>query len=333
MQAAVYPFVFQPVLKDYLWGGTRIAEYFARPGGPPRCAESWEITDRPEGMSVLDNGPLAGRTLQDLLRELGSRLSGNGQPVPAAFPLLVKIIDARDRLSLQVHPDEVSAPILRAEPKTEMWYVLDAAPGAQVLAGLQPGVSREQFASGLHTQTVEGLIRSIPVTPGMSIFIPGGLVHAIGAGCLLLEVQQNSNTTYRVWDWGRVGDDGKPRPIHVDQALQTIRWDGLQPGLACAPPQTPPHTHGTPVRLVDCPFFQIESWDMTRETRAANDGGSFHLIFVASGTVTIAGQGETVICKPGRTCLLPAALASYTIRPESASRLIRVRLPAQGNGR
>lgn len=257
-------FVFEPVYQDYLWGGDRIGKRYHRREIPIRCAESWEIADRPEGMSRLKGG----RILRELVKELGPRLLGQGRH-HAAFPLLVKIIDARETLSVQVHPNEETALRCGGEPKTETWVVLEGGP---VYVGFKTPSSPEELQEAFHHNRVEELLQKIEVKAGDVVFLPGGRIHAIGAGCMMLEVQQNSNTTYRVYDWGR------PRPIHLPQALQCIQWND------CANPirkQTLLEQGSFFKRwnLITSRFFSIEKLETTRTWQQEADPNSFQMFF------------------------------------------------------
>jgi mannose-6-phosphate isomerase len=320
------PLQFAPVYKDYIWGGDRIVRKYRRAAPPGIYAESWEVSTRPEGMSVVAGGPHAGRTLEDLVRAWGAALLGTRAPA-GRFPLLIKLIDSRERLSVQVHPDDEAARRYGGEAKTEMWYVLDAERGAGVFAGLKPGVDAKAFGEAMQTKRVEELLTRIPVTKGDAVFIPGGLVHTIDAGCLLLEIQQNSNTTYRIYDWDRVGADGKPRPLHLKQALQAIRWD------VSSSPKIQPRELGDCGgnqfwEVLRCPYFRLERISLSERMPFGGDGSRFAVLFVASGRVLIesGGAGETLV--PGSSCLVPAALTSCVLKPlEGSADILRVTVP------
>jgi mannose-6-phosphate isomerase len=219
------PLTFNPVYKDYIWGGDRLSRQFHRDGTPTPCAESWEISAHPDGASIVAQGKYAGRSLPDLASEFGVALMGTKTPDPTRFPLLFKLIDARDKLSVQVHPNNANAALTHGEPKTEMWCVLDRVQGSSLYAGLCEGTTPELLRAALADGTADKCLTEMKVNPGDAIFIPGGLVHAIGDGCLIYEVQQNSNTTYRLYDWNRVGADGTPRPLHIEESFKTIEWD------------------------------------------------------------------------------------------------------------
>jgi mannose-6-phosphate isomerase len=246
---------------------------------------------------------------------------GSGEP-SEVFPLLVKIIDAKQRLSVQVHPNDESAAAYGGEAKTEMWYVLASDPGAQVYAGLKPGTTPERFRRALEEVRLEELLTAIPANPGEAIFIPGGCVHAICQGCLLLEIQQNSNTTYRVYDWGRMGKDGKPRPLHVEQAFQVIDWDrSCEPIRPGTPVDAGPNAHR---RIVKSPYFEVTRLDLGDQESVTHGGESFHILFVANGTVDITGDWPPETLTPGTSCLVPAAARDYALVPGDKATVLRI---------
>lgn len=324
----LYPYLLQPVYKDYPWGGRRIPERFGRvcPDGP--CAEAWEVADHRDGMSVVRNGPLVGQTLRELVELLGTRLLGARAPAAAPFPLLVKLIDARERLSLQVHPDATAAADGGGEPKSEMWYLLDGAPGAQVFAGLRPDVTAEQFQTLAADRRVEELLCRVPVAPGDAVYIPGGRVHAVDAGCLLLEIQQNSNTTYRLQDWGRRLANGQPRELHLEQALRAMCWEDHAP-VKIEPGPWEDAGGGNRAQLVfQSPFFRLDRLRLQGPWVGTGAGATFHIVFVSAGRLCVEWRGlsETLPC--GTSSLVPAALEAYTLRPEEApAEALRVSLP------
>ena len=228
------PLAFRPRLHERPWGGRRLADFGKDLPEGSTIGESWEVTDRPGEQSVVLDGPLAGRTLHELwtgperLALFGGRAAGGGED----FPLLVKLLDCTATLSVQVHPPAEVAPDLGGEPKTEMWYLLDAEPGAHLFAGLRAGVTREAFEAGLRAgEDVSELLHRVEVGPGDVMLVPSGRVHALGAGCLVVEVQQNSDTTYRVFDFNRPGLDGELRELHVPESLACIDWDDVEPAL------------------------------------------------------------------------------------------------------
>lgn len=321
----LYPLILNPVYKDYIWGGQRIPRTYQRALPDGIYAESWEVSDRPEGPSRVANGPLTGVALDDVIRRFGRDVTGPAG-TGAAFPLLVKLIDARERLSLQVHPDDQSAPLCGGEPKTEAWHVLDAAPGARVFAGLKPGVTAEGFRAALAAGRLDTCLRAVPVQTGDTLFIPGGRIHAIGEGCLLLEVQQNSNTTYRVYDWGRAGADGQPRELHVEKAFQVIRWDDTGEPKTVPRPLSGPD--GVPsVELVTSPYFQLERLDLAGPRACRHNGHGFHVLFTAGGAVAVEWAAGRVDIPFGRSCLVPAAIREYRLTPRTSCQVLRISLP------
>jgi len=321
MNALQTPLVFTPVYKDYIWGGSRIPAAYGRVGAPAVCAESWEISAHPDGESVVASGPLAGRELAGLVTEFGPALLGTRVADASRFPLLFKLIDARDRLSVQVHPNNANAALTGGEPKTEMWVVLERTPGASLYAGLSEGVTPQTLHAALAAGTAETQLVRLAVEPGQALFIPGGLVHAIGAGCLIYEVQQNSNTTYRLFDWGRTGADGKPRQLHLDESFKTIDWS------LCPPQMRSPVASGNDGSnrwsdLVSCDFFTMRKLDLSAPQLMESDRTTFHALFVTDGKVTVTVGKESVMLGAGASALIPAAAAGYTLIPDSPSTVL-----------
>lgn len=324
--AELYPFILEPAYKDYIWGGGRIPARFNRPLPEGIYAESWELSDRVEGMSHVANGPLQGQSLANLVARFGSQLMGRGTRGPN-FPLLVKLIDAKERLSIQVHPDDEKAAQGIGEAKTEAWHILDAPKDAQVFAGLKPGVTEKVFCTALKETRLENCLQAVPVSAGDTIFIPGGRIHAICEGLLILEVQQNSNTTYRVYDWGRVDKSGKPRELHLEQALKVIRWTDPAPArITPTPLSTKPGALVT--ELVSSPYFRLESLEITAPFFVQHNGTSFHALFTKQDEIQLMSAAGTVIIPRGRTCLIPASLEQYTLKPNGRqASLLRISVP------
>lgn len=325
------PILLQPVYKEYIWGGTRLRQEFHRRLNPGIYAESWEVADHPDGQTRIINGPDAGATLSDAIRRRGPDLLGTGRH-DISFPLMVKIIDARETLSVQVHPDDAAAARFGGEAKSEMWVVLSATPDAHIYSGFKPGVTPDDFEKARTAGTIPSLLQRFPARPGMVFHTPGGRVHAIGAGCLLLEVQQDANTTYRLYDWDRLGLNGQPRTLHVDQALQVIDWN--QTGSPVAPIQPIiPRAPGLTVRpLLSDPHFQVEEWAVTAPCQVTHDSRSFLILFPVNGDVRIKTPGQpAMILQHHSTCLLPAALTNFALQPAvqngQAVRLLVTRLP------
>ncbi len=316
------PLVFEPVYKDYPWGGRSIAKVYNRLGTPEVCAESWEIAARPDGDSIVKNGRFAGRSLTTLAAKFGSSLTGTCAPDPYRFPLLFKLIDARERLSVQVHPDEPSARLTGGEPKTEVWMILDSLPGACLYAGLRrDGCDSDKLRQALSDGTADQLLMRLEATPGQALFIPGGLIHAIGAGCLIYEIQQNSNTTYRLFDWNRTGPDGKTRTLHIEEAMRSINWSLSAPKLT--PPVIEHEASNNRWSSVSrCAFFSIRLLEASAPERVKMDGASFHALFTADGSLDLSANGETVRLTKGTSALIPADAGEYTVTPQKTAELL-----------
>ncbi|HEX8281160.1 MAG TPA: type I phosphomannose isomerase catalytic subunit, partial [Chthoniobacterales bacterium] len=246
------PLVFRPIFKERVWGGRRLQELFGKELPEGRIGESWEIVDRADDQSVVLNGALAGHTLHELWTEHRSAIFGKIADGPR-FPLLIKLLDAADKLSLQVHPGTELATEMKAEPKTEFWYIAHAVPGAELYVGLKRHSSQPAIEEALQTGTVEDHVHRCSVCTGDAMFLPSGRMHAIGAGNVIVEIQQNSDTTYRVFDWNRVDADGEPRELHVTESLRAIDFEDYEPALVRPAGET----------LVRDPLFHIEKWTLT----------------------------------------------------------------------
>jgi mannose-6-phosphate isomerase len=321
----LYPLVFTPVYKNYIWGGDRIIRRYRRQAPPGVYAESWEVSDRPEAMSLVANGLLAGWSLETLVRDYGSSLVGTAAP-SGRFPLLLKILDARERLSVQVHPDEAAAKTGGGEQKNEAWYVLEAEPGAAVLVGARDGVKEGQLRQALRAGTVGELLNPIPVVAGDVVYIPAGCVHSVGAGCLLLEVQQNSDTTFRLFDWKRLGADGRPRALQIKQGLQAMRWQTAVPERQPAPAGQP--TGGLVQERCVSPYFRMEQMTVATTLAGSTAERSFHILFVADGSVKVKANNAIVAAEAGTTILVPAVVGIYEVTGQGAmASVLRVSLP------
>jgi mannose-6-phosphate isomerase len=290
---------FDPLYKERIWGGRELETVFGR--ALPRNAtvgESWELVDRAADQSVVNDGEWRGRTLHELWLEnraevFGENCRGN------RFPLLVKILDTAEALSVQVHPPLEVAQTLAGEPKTEVWYFVRTATGAGIYAGLKPGVDRQSFERALHEGVVEQVVHRLATEPHAFIYIPSGRLHAIDAGNLIFEIQQNSDTTFRVFDWNRVGPDGKKRELHVTESLACIDFDDHAPSLGSASGE----------QLVHCDHFRIERWHL-REGRPANDERAFAVFQCVQGRVATGGREFG----PGDLFFIPAAYWSEKIQ-------------------
>ena len=278
---------FTPLYMERVWGGRTLESKLGRklPKGKV-IGESWEIVDRPNEQSVVADGPLAGQTIRELLENHGTEIMGPNSDPKKPFPILVKWLDCRERLSLQVHPPAEIAGKLNGEPKTENWYIADADESASIIAGLRPGVTREEFERALAEGQVEDYVQFLPTASGDSIFVESGRIHAISSGNLILEIQQNSDTTYRVFDWNRMGLDGTPRKLHINESLQSIKFDMPAAELikANAAEQT----------LADCNEFRIRKFDLTPGDNAIPfpSNEQARLIHVVSGKLLDKASGQ-----------------------------------------
>lgn len=311
-----YPLTFESIYKDHLWGGSTIKKRYQRTTAPTPCAESWEIAAHQDGNSIVANGPLQGHSLIDLTTRFGHALLGTRASDPTRFPLLFKIIDAHADLSLQVHPNEANAAKLQGEPKTEAWVTLDHTPNASIAAGLLPTANQQSLQQSMLDGTAEALLCHHQVARYDTILIPGGLVHSIGAGCLIYEVQQNSNTTYRLFDWNRKDPTGNPRELHIDKGLAAIDWSLPPPTLL----HHKPGSAATGVTLLaSTPFFNLNRITINSDWRQTLDGTTLHVLFVEHGKVALSSQQTTVVLSEGTSALIPAATPCYTITPTGTS--------------
>ncbi|HMJ91487.1 MAG TPA: type I phosphomannose isomerase catalytic subunit [Candidatus Acidoferrum sp.] len=317
----LYPLTFKPVFKERVWGGRRIERLFNKPlppGAP--IGESWEVTDRPEGVSEIANGPLAGKTLRWLMENHAGDLLGNSRSDAKTFPLLVKILDCSDKLSLQVHPPAEKAKELGGEPKTEMWVFADATPEADIFVGLKRGVTREEFERKTRDGTVAECFHRIRVAAGDVMFLPSGRVHALGAGGVVFEIQQNSDTTYRVFDWNRVGLDGKPRDLHIPQSMASIDFNDFEPSLVGSEFS---RNEEISIRyLVNDPLFRVNQWRVKRDARFYLTSELPQIIGVMNGEIIIRHGEEELTLKPGHFCLLPASIGRVTITSPKRSEFL-----------
>jgi mannose-6-phosphate isomerase len=322
------PLVFEPIFMERIWGGRRLETLFGKRLPPGvRIGESWEIVDRPEAQSVVHDGPLKGKTLNQLWTNhrpeiFGMEKEDFGEPpksargsraLPARFPILAKLLDAQENLSLQVHPPEKIAGELGGEPKTELWYVADATPNAELFVGLKKRASRTAFERAIKEGKVESQVHSIRISAGDAMFLPSGRLHALGAGSVIVEIQQNSDTTYRLYDWDRVKKGGPARKMQVEEAFRCIDFADREPALL--------EPKGEALLRND--HFYVEKWTLTGEREIAPPG-SFAIGVCLTGELRCSGTKF----KAGDFFLVPAQLPDRTVKPigEGVS-LLRVMLP------
>ena len=308
----LYPLTFHPIFKERVWGGRSLETIYQKPLPPGKViGESWEISDRPGDASVIANGPLAGKNLRWLMEHHADELLGSASPHGDHFPLLIKILDAQDKLSLQVHPPAALAAKLGGEPKTEMWYFAHTAPWSEVYAGLKRGVTRAEFEQKIATGEVGKCFHRLTVQTGDALFLPSGRVHAIGAGNVIFEIQQNSDTTYRVFDWNRTGLDGKPRELHIADALASIDFKDFEPQLAAGKPVPGPN-HTTRLLAKD-PLFTVNEITLRAQEYHLPRLPRAQIIAVIQGGLTLQAGEISLDLQPGQFCLVPAALRTATL--------------------
>jgi mannose-6-phosphate isomerase len=320
----LYPLTFHPIFKERVWGGREMERLYGKklPSGTP-IGESWEISDRPGDASVIANGPLAGKNLRWLMENHRAELLGDAKAANEnRFPLLCKILDAREKLSLQVHPPAFKAAGLGGEPKTEMWFIADAAPGAELFVGLKRGVTRAEFEKKVRAGEVAECFHRVLVHAGDAMFLPSGRVHAIGAGLVIFEIQQNSDTTYRVFDWNRVGLDGKPRELHVAQSLASIDFNDFEPALAQG--KFSGDTLIQRRELVDDPLFKVETWKLVPGAQARLKPKKLQIVAATRGEVEITSGSTSVKLTTGQFSLIPASLEQTEVLAKSDAALLRV---------
>lgn len=323
----LYPLRFQPVFRRYIWGGDRLRTVLGKAIGQDSCAESWEVCDHGDDQSIVANGPLLGTTLAAIVAEHGAALLGRHHPQPR-FPLLAKFLDARRTLSVQVHPNDAQAALLDPPDlgKTEAWLVIDADEGGLVYAGLKRGFDRPAFERELHRGTGELCLNRFEPAVGDCVFIPAGLVHALGEGLLIFEVQQSSDTTYRLYDWKRVGADGTPRELHIGAGLDATDFSLGPVGVQQPRPTDQPGR----TRLVACDKFVLDRCEADSELAATIEIGGddrFHLLAVLEGSCHIEGDPSGEPLPKGGTILLPASLGRVALKPTGSVTLADVYLP------
>ena len=306
-----YPLVMQPVFHTRVWGGRRLETVMHKtlPDSQP-YGESWEMHDT----TTIANGPLAGQAIGDLVRQYGAELIGPDNNPEEGMPLLLKILDANDWLSVQVHPDDAQAKQLEGDPrgKTEAWIVLAADPGARLVIGLRPGTTREAAAEAIKEGNLESLLVSVEVHEGDVLYIAANTIHALGPGVMIYEIQQSSDITYRMYDWNRLGLDGQPRPLHVDKALEVSSF-GTIPTIH--------HTIMTDGEMLSGPYFATWQHKLTGTPLTLPTNGHFHTLTCIEGQVEVSANDQTETLQTGQTALIPAALEAFTL--SGAGRVLR----------
>lgn len=317
------PLFFRPLLKRIRWGGTRLGSVLGKPvGNGTDYAESWELCDRGSDQSLVTGGRWDGLTLRQLMAMHGRELCGTERRLHQ-FPLLVKFLDASDRLSVQVHPNDVQARFFnpRESGKTEAWVILDAQPDSRIYAGLKRGVDPFRLQRHLQAGTIEECLHSYPARAGDCVFIPAGTVHAIGEGILLAEIQQSSDLTFRLHDWGRLGTDGQPRELHLEESLVCIDFD-----RGPVDPVVPHRLDAAREELVTSEFFTLHRHTLRGSSPLKGDG-RFHVVLVLSGSGRLSGDGFSQRLRTGSTFLLPANCSEVVVEPADELVLLDAFLP------
>jgi mannose-6-phosphate isomerase len=312
--AITSPLTFAPLFQERIWGGRKLAELFGKKlPANKRIGESWEVVDRPEAQSVVANGPLKGKTLHELWTQDRQSIFGDVRDAPR-FPLLIKLLDAQEKLSLQVHPPEKIAAKLDGEAKTECWYVAAAERGAEIYVGFKKPITRDEFENALAAGWAAHHVHTVKVKAGDAMFLPAGRFHGIGGGCVLLEIQQNSDTTYRVFDWNRLDPaTGRPRQLHLEQALECIDFNDLAPRLVEPKGEL----------LVRHELFELQKWNLD-SPREIIPRAQFAIVFCLSGKLSCAD----VDLGPGDLFLVPASLEDRQVHPRTdATSILRVTIP------
>jgi mannose-6-phosphate isomerase len=310
----MYPVKLISPLKDYLWGGTRLKKDFNKKSDLDIVAESWELACHKDGESIIENGEFSGKTLSQYINGNGKSILGTNCDRFDNFPVLIKLIDAKDNLSVQVHPDNDYALKNEGEPgKTEMWYIVDCEDNAELVYGFKDTITKEEFKKKIEDNTLLDVVKKVKVNKGDVFFIKSGTLHAIGKGILIAEIQQNSNTTYRVYDYGRIGPDGKPRQLHIDKAIEVT---DLSP--------TPEYTFGetescdgyTKRVLSECEYFKTQLLTISRDAELFAGEKSFHSILLIEGNASLKYDNGELELQKGDSVFIPANMGNYKIYGE-----------------
>jgi mannose-6-phosphate isomerase len=323
----LYPLKFAPLFKDKIWGGQKVKTHFGLDFTPlPNCGEVWVLSGYPGNESIVSNGFLKGNDLNELLEVYMEDLVGDKvfEKYGNEFPLLIKILDSNDWLSIQVHPDdELAAERHQGSGKTEMWYVIEAEPGAQLISGFRNTISREQYLEKLGSGSLTDVLNYIPAKAGDVFFVPAGRVHALGPGLFIAEIQQSSDHTYRIFDYNRLDDKGKPRELHTEQALDALDFNYRSDIRTTYTPAI-----DKTVSLVQCPYFEtglLEFGTGIAKDYAGLD--SFVILFCVEGKCTIEYEGGKESLKAGETILIPASMDSIRLLPQIRTKILEIFIP------
>ena len=335
----MYPLRFNPIFRRYLWGGRRLADVLNKPIGLESCAESWEIVDHNDSQSVVTDGKLSGSTLTDLIKSHPDELLGpavsaqiSNPSIPLQlrnrFPLLLKFLDAHRALSVQVHPDDKLAATLDPPDlgKTEAWYVMHAEPGAKIYAGLKEGITAKMLRLAIENDFTEEALHSFEPVAGDCVYIRAGTMHAIGAGLLIAEIQQSSDTTFRVFDWNRTDDQGQPRPLHIEPSIQATNFE-LGPINPVCSKDNASNSPGT--TLIECEKFVLRRWTIEKTNQLIEIGGDerFHILAVVKGSVVVENDPSQQAAETGQTLLLPAAVGRTAVSANEPAVVLDIFVP------
>ena len=302
------PFLLKPSCKDSIWGGTKLKKRFHKEHSVDIISESWELSVHPAGLSLAASGPNRSVPLAELIKN--PAVTGNFAASFTVFPLMIKWIDSQLPLSIQVHPDNDYAMAHDQDMvKTEMWYIIDCEPDSYLYYGFSKEISREEFAHRIADDTLLEVVRKVPVKKGDVFFIPSGTLHAIGPGILLAEVQQSSNVTYRIYDYGRLDTDGKPRQLHVEKAVDVTKLIPITESSPIPLPLSCPQDE----LLASCPYFAVIRQQITSPRQYNGDAGSFHALMCVEGQGVLQTVSETLTIPSGATVFVPADSSAFTI--------------------
>jgi len=311
MSMELYPMVFEPILKDRIWGGTKLKTDLGKTNLPTdTTGESWELSAVPGDVSVVKEGAYAGKPLSELLEKFPEEILGSKihKQFGTQFPLLFKFLDAREDLSIQVHPnDELAKERHNSFGKTEMWYVMQADEGARIIVGFKHKSSADEYVQHLGDKNLIEILNEVPVKKGDVFFLETGTIHAIGAGIVIAEIQQTSDITYRIYDWDRVDANGKGRELHVQQALDAMNYNTTETQKYYA--QEPNKSNV----MVDCPYFTTSFLPLDGNTAVSKDGNSFTVYICTEGDFSVAFDEKKYDFSKGDTILIPAALKTYLL--------------------
>jgi mannose-6-phosphate isomerase len=324
VEKMLYPLIFKPIFKERIWGGRNLERLYKKklPSNIP-IGESWEISDREGDESIIANGALAGKSIRWLMENFRKELLGAANvSASGRFPLLIKILDAQEKLSLQVHPPAAKAAQLGGEPKTEMWYVADAISEADLFVGLKRGATRDEFEKRIQNGTVAQCFHRIIVKKGDAMFLPSGRVHALGAGNVIFEIQQNSDTTYRVFDWNRVDSQGKPRDLHIEQSLASIDFNDVEPDLIRG--QLVGQSELKQRQLVCDPLFAVNFCQLQPAEIFPTNKKTMQIFGVLEGELLIEQEQEKIKLTAGQFCLVPACVENFCVRTPSSVSFLKI---------